>query len=281
MITFSLFRLFFQRFLTSFMGFLARSRFFIIKNTFIFIFSKFYSIDMKEAIEKNPFAYPSFHDFFIRRLHSNARPIHAHEMAIVSPADGILSEYGFLKNGRLLQAKGKSYSLSQLLAKKTDVTAFFEKGAYALIYLAPHNYHRVHMPMDGRLVKMIYVPGTLFSVSPKTAEKIDDLFAKNERVIAIFETEVGKMAVILVGAMIVGSIATTWAGQITPPRRIREVTEFTYKHLSISLKKGQELGYFSLGSTVIILFEENKISWKENWTSQPIKMGQDIADIRC
>lgn len=278
--TFISFQLFFQRFLTSFMGFLARSRFFIIKNAFIFIFSKCYAINMSEAIEKNPFAYASFHDFFIRRLNSKARPINPDEMTIASPADGVLSEYGFLKNGRLLQAKGKSYSLSQLLAKDAALTALFDKGAYALIYLAPHNYHRVHMPMAGRLIKMIYVPGTLFSVSPKTAEKREDLFAKNERVIAIFETEAGKMAVILVGAMIVGSIVTTWAGQITPPRCIREVTEFTYKQLSISLKKGQELGYFSLGSTVIILFEENKIRWKENWKSQAIQMGQDIADIQ-
>lgn len=267
-------RPFFQKYTTLILGRLAHSRHSQLKNLFIKIFCRHYAVKMSEAVEENPFAYSTFNDFFIRRLKENARPIGER---IMSPADGTISQQGYLEGDTLLQAKGKSYSLVDLLAKSEKLTATFENGAYSLIYLAPHNYHRVHMPLNGRLLQMIYVPGTLFSVSPTTAKHIDRLFAKNERVIAIFETEAGKMAVILVGAMIVGSISTVWAGKITPPRTRREVTTYDYTQQQIILNKGQELGYFSLGSTVILLFEKNKIQWLEGLESNTIQMGQNIA----
>lgn len=268
---------FFQKLLTNLLGKLAQSRVVFIKNLFIRIFCHSYKITMQEAQEEHPFAYASFHDFFIRRLKFNARVIGED---IVSPADGTISQLGFLEKDKLLQAKGKSYSVLQLLAGNEELAATFTHGAHALIYLAPHNYHRVHMPITGRLLQMIYVPGTLYSVSPFTAEHIDGLFAKNERVIAIFETTAGKMAVILVGAMIVGSITTVWAGKITPPRDRREVTQFDYQNQEIILEKGEELGYFSLGSTVIVLFEKNKVQWDEQLLSATIQMGQSIARMK-
>jgi phosphatidylserine decarboxylase len=265
---------FFQQVSTLLLGKCANSRSTIIKNLFIRIFCRCYAINMSEAVEENPFTYASFNDFFIRRLKFSARLIGEN---IVSPADGTISALGYLEKNQLLQAKGKYYSALELLANDESLTRTFENGAHALIYLAPHNYHRVHMPMTGRLLQMIYVPGTLYSVSPMTAQHIDGLFSKNERVIAIFDTSAGKMAVILVGAMIVGSITTVWAGQITPPRDRREISVYHYDSQHIQLEKGQELGYFSLGSTVIVLFEKDRIQWNEQLYSSTIKMGQSIA----
>ena len=267
-------RAFFQKYTTSVLGWFARCHNPYLKNLFIRTFCRNYAVQMSEAIEEDPFAYATFNDFFIRRLKFSARPIHEN---IISPADGTISQLGYLEGDSLLQAKGKSYSVLQLLAGDEKLAATFANGAHALIYLAPHNYHRVHMPMTGRLLQMIYVPGTLYSVSPTTAEHIDGLFAKNERVIVIFETTVGKMAVILVGAMIVGSITTVWAGQITPPRKTREITTYDYEAQTIQLEKGQELGYFSLGSTVIVLFEKDKMQWNEFVTPASVQMGQNIA----
>lgn len=270
---------FFQKLSTSILGKLAHSRIPLIKNAFIRIFCQCYNINMSEAVEENPYAYASFHDFFIRRLKASARSILESSFEIVSPADGTISQLGYLENDSLLQAKGKYYSVIQLLAGDTTLANIFHNGAHALIYLAPHNYHRVHMPMSGRLVKMIYVPGALYSVSPTTAQHIDGLFAKNERVIALFETAAGKMAVILIGAMIVGSITTVWAGQITPPRKAREITVYDYETQNIQLEKSQELGYFSLGSTVIVLFEKDKISWVEGLQANAVQMGREIAKM--
>lgn len=271
---------FFQKHTTFVLGKLANSRIPLIKNLFIRIFCYFYKIDMSEAVEENPLAYASFHDFFIRRLKFSTRSINEHPHEVVSPADGTISQLGYLENDSLLQAKGKYYSVTQLLAGDKVLANLFHNGAHALIYLAPHNYHRVHMPMTGRLLQMIYVPGTLYSVSPMTAQNIDGLFAKNERVIAIFETSIGKMAVILVGAMIVGSITTVWAGQITPPRDRTAISVYDYSTQEIHLEKGQELGYFSLGSTVIVLFEKDRVEWDESLASSSIQMGQCIAKIK-
>lgn len=267
---------FFQKTSTFILGKLANCHNRFIKNVFIRIFCRCYSIDMTEAVEENPFAYATFNDFFIRRLKFSARMIATN---IISPADGTISQLGYLDKESLLQAKGKTYSVTQLLGGDQTLASTFYNGAHALIYLAPNNYHRVHMPMTGRLLQMIYVPGTLYSVSPTTAQHIDGLFAKNERVIAIFETTVGKMAVILVGAMIVGSITTVWAGQITPPRNRTEISTYDYEKQNIELEKGQELGYFSLGSTVIVLFEKDRIVWNDPLLSFSIQMGQSIAKI--
>lgn len=271
---------FFQKLSTSLLGKLAASRHLLIKNAFIQVFCRCYRIDMSEAIEENKFAYASFNDFFIRRLKFSTRPISDDPLDVVSPADGTISQLSYLDNDSLLQAKGKQYSVTELLGGDHVLARTFCNGAHALIYLAPNNYHRFHMPVTGRLLKMIYVPGSLFSVSPTTAQHIDSLFAKNERVITIFETAVGKMAVVLVGAMIVGSITTVFAGQITPPRNIKEISYYDYDTQEIQIEKGQELGYFSLGSTVIVLFEKDRVLWNEQLASLPIQMGQSIAKMK-
>ena len=241
--------------LTQLMGYLASSKNRLLKNVFIKIFSKCYDINMCEAVEENALAYPTFNDFFIRRLKEGARPIGE---GVVSPADGGLSQSGRIRGGELIQAKGQKFTLNDFLVGDKQLVDCYQQGSFATIYLAPHNYHRVHMPLTGTLKKMIYVPGKLFSVSPLTAQNIPNLFARNERVIAHFDTEQGPMAVVMVGAMIVGSISTVWAGQITPPRRGR-VNSIDYD-APITLKKGDELGYFSLGSTVVMLFGQS-VDW--------------------
>jgi len=259
-----------QFLLTQFMGCLAKSKQRWLKNAFIKIFSKCYDINMSEAVQENALAYPTFNDFFIRRLKENVRPIGD---GIVSPADGKLSQAGRIRGGELIQAKGKTFSLNDFLVGDKTLVAAYEQGSFATIYLAPHNYHRVHMPFTGTLKKMIYVPGKLFSVSPLTAQHIPNLFSCNERVIAHFETEQGPMAVVMVGAMVVGSISTIWAGQITPPRRGR-VNSVDYVDEAITLKKGDELGYFSLGSTAVVLFGQ-AVDWCNNITA--VQVGQALT----
>lgn len=268
------------------MGWLANSKNKFIKNSFIKIFCYFYQINMAEAVEQNPLNYPTFHDFFIRRLKLNARAIASDKNSIASPADGVISQMGKITQGKLIQAKGKDYKLEALLVNNQELVEKFQDGFFQTIYLAPHNYHRVHMPVSGILRKMIYVPGKLYSVSLFTAENIPDLFAKNERVICLFDTEFGPMAVILVGAMIVGSINTVWAGNITPgdhARKNNEVYSVDYSadqpEQAIQLEKGAELGYFSLGSTVITLFSKESIRWEEAISeNQNIQMGEKIAN---
>ena len=264
------------------MGALACSKHHIIKNYFIKIFCYFYKINMLEAIEEQPLNYASFHDFFIRRLKEAARPIDQASNTVASPADGTISQQGILNQNQLVQAKGQTYTLDALLANDQEWAKKFQHGLFQTIYLAPHNYHRVHMPVAGVLKKMIYVPGKLFSVSLFTAEHVPDLFVKNERVVCFFDTELGPMAVILVGAMIVGSIHTVWAGKITPKNRSHknQIESIDYPiDNAIKLEKGAELGYFSLGSTVITLFSQDKISWLETLNEhQSIQMGEKIAN---
>lgn len=292
MLTSNKLKLFFQYYtpqktLTQLMGWLANSKIKLIKNSFIKIFCYFYKIDMTEAVEQNPLNYPTFHDFFIRRLKPNARIINSEKNSITSPADGVISQMGQITHGKLIQAKGKDYKLEALLVNNQELVEKFQDGFFQTIYLAPHNYHRVHMPVSGILRKMIYVPGKLYSVSLFTAENIPDLFAKNERVICLFDTEFGPMAVILVGAMIVGSINTVWAGNITPGDHARKNKVFSIDYAdnnnhpenAIKLEKGAELGYFSLGSTVITLFAKESIHWDETISeNQSIQMGEKIAN---
>lgn len=264
-----------QGLLSRLVGLLAHSQSPIIKDAFIRFFLKKYPINMAEAAESNPFAYPSFSDFFTRKLKAEARPIDPDTQHIVSPSDGVISEIGQIKQDQLLQAKGQSYSLEALLTDPS-LAQTFSNGEFATIYLAPKDYHRVHMPVDGTLTKMIYVPGQLFSVNFKSSQYVPGLFARNERVIALFDTAFGPMAMILVGAMIVANIHTVWAGQITPGAK-RKISHQTYE--GIHLKKGEEMGLFTLGSTVILLFEENKMRWLPHLqTLSPVKMGKHIGD---
>jgi phosphatidylserine decarboxylase len=255
-----------QRTLSYLMGCLAESKFTWLKNKLISSFISQYKVNMAEAVEENPFAYLSFNDFFIRHIKPNLRPIAQGENTIISPVDGSVTEFGHIENGRLLQAKNHYYGLVDLLGGSQEEAQFFHQGHFATFYLAPHDYHRVHMPIDGRLLKTIYVPGRLFSVNNKTAQYVSNLYTRNERLIIIFDTAAGRMAVILVGAMIVGNIQTTWpTSPSTDP---------------IYLKKGQELGYFKLGSTVLIIFEQNKVNFENKLEkTQLIKMGELIGQI--
>ena len=268
-----------QHTLSYLMGCLAESQWTWLKNKLIAAFIRDYKVNMTEAVEENPFAYRSFNDFFIRKIKPSLRPIAAGDSTIISPVDGRITDFGKIDNDRLLQAKQHHYGLNDLLGGIKEETAFFHQGYFATFYLAPHDYHRVHMPIDGQLLKVIYVPGRLFSVNDKTAQYVSNLYTKNERLIAIFATKAGRMAVILVGAMIVGHIQPVWSPKAVPfrskNRTVQSITEPTH------LKKGAELGYFKLGSTVLVLFEQNKIDWEANLEkTESIKMGEQIAHIK-
>lgn len=220
-------------------------------------FVKKYHVDMRQAEQPALNHYASFNQFFTRKLTADARPLGA---GICSPADGTISELGLIHHQRILQAKSIHYSLQQLLAGDAELTQAFTDGAFATIYLSPRDYHRVHMPLAGRLIQSIYVPGKLFSVNPTTVNNINGVFARNERLINIFETDKGKMAVILVGAMLVAGINTAWQGKVAPNQQ-RHVQRWDYQQQDIFIEQGAELGYFSFGSTAIVLFEKDQATW--------------------
>ena len=220
-------------------------------------FLRLFSLDMSEAMEPDPYRYGSFNDFFTRALRADARPIDPDPESIASPVDGIVSECGTIDNDRLLQAKGRQYTLDELLARQPWARSF-QGGSFATLYLAPFNYHRIHMAVQGTLRDTVYVPGRLFSVNSATAGLVPRLFARNERVLTLFDTEFGQFALVMVGALNVGSMATVWAGDITPaPHRV--VTRIPSP--AVTLDKGAELGRFNMGSTVILLFEPNRAEW--------------------
>jgi len=238
----------------------------LVKNTFIHWFIKRYHVDMSLATEENPRAYASFNDFFTRALKPGVRPIAREESAIVCPADGSISQIGKIDNGRIFQAKGQDYSVEELLGGDSELAQQFVQGDFATVYLSPKDYHRVHMPYAGKLTKMISIPGDLFSVNTVTAENVPRLFARNERVVAIFETDIGPMAVVLVGAMIVAGIETVWDGELAPMGS-REITASLYPYQNIVLERGAEMGRFKLGSTAIILFAQDKIIWEPQFVA--------------
>lgn len=249
---------------------------FLIKN-----FIKYYKVDMQEAAIQNVEEFKTFNDFFTRALKVGARPIAADKKALASPADGMISEYGAIYTDAIIQAKGHYYSLETLLGGNQKDSKIFENGSFITTYLSPKDYHRVHMPLDGQLEKMIYVPGELFSVNPSSAQNIDNLFARNERVICIFKNDqIGRFAVVMVGATIVASIATAFAGTVAPAAK-KEIQVTDYTKQSISLKKGEELGRFMLGSTVICVFPKNKIVWNKDLVAEKkIKCGMEFAHIK-
>jgi phosphatidylserine decarboxylase len=233
----------------------VRTRWF--KNALTRGFLALFSVDMAEAVQPDPYRYLSFNDFFTRALRPEARPIDASARTVVSPVDGTVSECGPIIENRLLQAKGRDYTLEQLLAGRTWAKRF-EGGVFATIYLAPFNYHRIHMAVRGTLEETVFVPGRLFSVNNVTAQHVPRLFARNERVLTLFDTAFGRCALVMVGALNVGSIATVWAGDIAPAPR-RAVTRIPGP--PITLDKGAELGRFNMGSTVILLFEPDRVRW--------------------
>ena len=224
-------------------------------------FIKSYGINMAEAKDPSPEAYKTFNDFFTRELAEGAREFSTVASNIGYPVDGAISQQGDIVDGQLIQAKGFDYSLETLLGGQAETAIPFQGGKFSCIYLAPKDYHRIHMPITGTLREMIYVPGDLFSVNPLTANNVPNLFARNERVVAIFDTEIGAMAMVLVGATIVASIETVWAGTVTPPTG-KQVSKWQYPaegHDAIVLQKGDEMGRFKLGSTVVCTFEANKM----------------------
>ncbi|MBU0900662.1 MAG: phosphatidylserine decarboxylase [Gammaproteobacteria bacterium] len=249
------------------------------KNRLIGWFAKQYQVNMSEAQVEDLTAFAHFNDFFTRALKDGARPLDSSPGAVLSPADGAISQLGKIEQGRIFQAKGHSFSVIELLGGDTERAAAFMGGDFATVYLSPKDYHRVHMPLAGTLKEMVYVPGRLFSVNQTTAENVPELFARNERVVCLFDTERGPMAVVLVGAMIVASIETVWAGLVTPPKR--ELKTFKYDDAArapISLEKGAELGRFKLGSTAIVLFGPEQVQWAEELTANSaVQMGQRLA----
>jgi phosphatidylserine decarboxylase len=249
-----------QQALSRFAGWVASCKLSFVKNFLIRWFIWRYGVDMREVQDGAIDSYENFQSFFIRQLKKSARPIESAQDAVVSPVDGVISQIGAIQAGRAFQAKGFDFSVVELLGGQTAMADLFLDGQFATLYLAPKDYHRVHMPLTGRLTSMTYVPGRLFSVNPKTAATVPRLFARNERVICMFETEFGPMAVILIGAMIVASIHIVWGGDITPTST-NKVQTWTYVDQNIILEKGSEIGHFKLGSTVIVLFGDGRVRW--------------------
>ncbi len=256
---------------------LARSRFKPWKNLMINSAVRLYRVDMREAGKEKVADYVSFNDFFTRHLKPGARTWHLDEANIISPVDGAISQIGRLAGGALIQAKGRRYRLHQLLAADDKMSERFKDGCYVTLYLSPRDYHRIHMPVSGRLIKSVYVPGRLFAVNNASVRGVDNLFAANERFISLFETGSGLLAQIMVGAIFVGSLQTVWLGQITPAEK-RELTVREYKDQTITLKQGQEFGHFNMGSTVILIFEKDKIEWlRELRNNDAVKVGQILG----
>lgn len=250
-----------------------------IKNWMVRGFIRRFAVDMTEAAQPDPTAYPSFNAFFTRALRADARPVSGATDAVACPVDGTVSQAGLIESGRIFQAKGQSFTAQELLGGDAELAMHFDGGAFTTLYLSPRDYHRIHMPLDGTLTRMMHVPGRLFSVNPPTTRAVPRLFARNERVAAIFESVAGPMAVIMVGALNVGSIETVWAGEVTPPRG-RTLRNWNYSERKISLEKGAELGRFNMGSTVILLFAANRVRWAPELASdRSVRMGQRIGTI--
>ena len=255
-----------QHWLSRLTGWLAEVRYPIwLKNAVIERFVQHFEVNMAEAEQADPKAYANFNEFFTRPLRSGARPIA--EADIVCPADGAISQLGEIEEGRIFQAKGQYFSTRELLGGDEERAAQFQDGQFATIYLSPRDYHRVHMPIAGQLTATSYIPGKLFSVNAVTVENVERLFARNERLVCYFDTDVGPMAMILVGAMIVAGIETVWSGQVAPADRVTVVSDFQALPEAVSLAKGEEMGRFKLGSTVILLFPKGSMAWDERYVA--------------
>lgn len=266
-----------QHLLSQLMYVLTRARLRVWKDWQIRWFIRRYGVDMRVAEQSDPLAYENFNSFFTRALKAGARPVAAGLNEIVCPVDGAVSQIGGISKGRIIQAKGRDYSLLELLGGSEERAAPFLQGQFATLYLSPKDYHRIHMPVTGRLREMVYVPGRLFSVNALSVRSIPRLFARNERVAAIFDTEIGAMAVVMVGAMFVGSIETVWAGTITPPYRSR-LQRWDYLTQDTVIERGAELGRFNMGSTVIVLFESGDVTWNSALAAgSAVRMGQGLG----
>ncbi|CAN7556096.1 archaetidylserine decarboxylase [Variovorax sp. LjRoot84] len=262
--------------LTSFAGWVAGKERGAVTTWIIRRFVAKYGVDMGEALDSDIASYPSFNEFFTRALKPGARPIA--QADLVSPVDGAISQFGPIEGDQIFQAKGHSYTITALVGGDAALAAQFEHGSFATLYLSPKDYHRIHMPCDGRLLRMVYVPGELFSVNPATARGVPGLFARNERVVCVFESARGPFVLVLVGATIVGSMATVWHGVVNPPRG-GEVREWDYADRQIVLKKGEEMGRFLLGSTVVMLFPPPPLVFNPAWApAGAIRLGEFMAN---
>jgi phosphatidylserine decarboxylase len=267
-----------QHLLTWFAGWLSTRRWLWLKNWEIRYFINRYNVDLSAALNSNPLDYPDFNSFFTRHLKPGLRPIVAEPNAIACPADGCISQMGRIEADRLFQAKGFYFTLADLLGGAAPLADEFRDGQFSTIYLSPKDYHRVHMPFTGTLRETIFIPGQLFSVNQQTAAEVPNLFARNERLVCIFDTDIGPMAVIFVGAMLVGSICTTWG---TPPTKT--ISRQAYPSSGsdrVHIERGEELGYFKMGSTIITLFPKEKIVWAAALADNPqTQVGQLLANI--
>lgn len=271
-----------QRLLTRLTYRLTRVRTPWFKNALIQQVARKFRVNLSEALEPNSRAYPDFNAFFTRALKPGARPIAPGDRVVCCPVDGAVSQIGLADSDTLLQAKGRRFSLTALLGGDTERARLFQGGAFATLYLSPRDYHRIHMPLAGRLREMVHIPGKLFSVSPLTTRMVPDLFARNERVAALFDTPAGPMALVLVGAINVASIETVWAGAITPPlgKTIRNWSYPPNGDGAVRLDKGAEMGRFNMGSTVIVLFGQEAVRWEQE--IQPgatVRMGQRLGKV--
>jgi phosphatidylserine decarboxylase len=263
--------------LTALAGAAARRRGGALTTKVIRWFAARYGVNMWEAANPDLASYATFNDFFTRALRAGARPLANADF--LCPVDGAISQFGAIKRDQIFQAKGHSYSTTALVGGDAALAKQFEDGDFATLYLSPKDYHRIHMPCDATLVKMIYVPGALFSVNPTTARGVPGLFARNERVVCVFDTPYGPFVNTLVGATIVGSMATVWHGVVNPPR-LPEVTAWDYRDKNITLKRGDEMGRFLLGSTVVMLWPKGVIRFNTDWSpTRAIKMGEHMGNF--
>ncbi len=266
--------------LTSLAGVLAGARGGAATTAAIRAFVGRYGVNMAEAAQPDPAAYPTFNEFFTRALQPGVRPLA--QADLICPVDGAISQFGAVDGDRIFQAKGHHYTTQALVGGDGALAAHFHQGLFATLYLSPRDYHRIHMPCAGRLLRMIHVPGDLFSVNPATAQGVPGLFARNERVVCVFDSDAGPWVLVLVGATIVGSMATVWHGVVNPPRP-GTVREWTYHDQDIRLAQGQEMGRFLLGSTVVLLFPRppeggTRLNFNPAWApGRPIRLGETMA----
>ncbi|WP_114968138.1 archaetidylserine decarboxylase [Rhodoferax ferrireducens] len=261
--------------ITKFAGLIAGARGGQLTTHLIAWFVERYGVNMSEAANADLTSYATFNDFFTRALKVGARPLASADL--ICPVDGAISQFGPMAGDQLFQAKGHQYSSTALVGGDATLAARFDGGSFATLYLSPKDYHRIHMPCDGRLSRMIYVPGELFSVNPTTARGVPGLFARNERVVCVFESVRGPFVLVLVGATIVGSMATVWHGVVNPPRG-GEVREWRYDEQSIALKQGEEMGRFLLGSTVVMLFPKAPLQFNPAWSpGGAVRLGHAMA----
>lgn len=265
--------------LTQFAGFVASRERGHVTTEIIRHFVARYGVNMAEALNPDIASYRTFNDFFTRALHPQARPLT--EAELICPVDGAVSQFGAIEQDQIFQAKGHRYSTTALVGGDASLAGLFQDGSFATIYLSPKDYHRIHMPCEGRLTRMIYVPGELFSVNPLTARGVPGLFARNERVVCVFESARGPFVLVLVGATIVGSMATVWHGLVNPPRS-KSVREWLYPatgQRAVTLKQGAEMGRFLLGSTVVMLFPKGPLRFNPDWVpGHGVRLGEVMAN---